>query len=502
MFDAIDSVTSFRQRGQWTAVLFPKRNSPKPIFHVSIGLSVVLGIGICILLNLAIIAGPLGFVMLRRYCMSSPIAITTVGLFFIAIVALVIKWINAALQHNQSQKVVYALEEISSSQTGTPETDSGEKKAVWFDTLWRTQSNAESDSWLGQRVTAVLQRQLKRKNTKHLDQDITELAERDADQQHASFDLIRVAIWAMPILGFLGTVVGISDTLSQMDAKALSRGSQEAMASLTTGLYAAFDTTAISLVLTMVAMFVQFAVNRTELALLTTIDRKVSEALQLCLTEQEKQTDTRNVESALQHVTQELMKSVQQIVQTQSELWQQTISAAHGHWQDLTATSAETVQTSLAAAIESALGKHAASLDQHTEQLSRVQSEGAMLIDSRWQQWQTTLSEQTRAAYHQQREMSEQTALLNMLIEKHETIRTMETPLQATLDRLTDIDRFHNAAVCLTEAVAVLGTQMERYGYLGRQPVRRRSAEPATTVPTDTTDSDTPVILPITRRVG
>lgn len=157
----------------------------------------------------------------------------------------------------------------------------------------------------------------------------------------------------------------------------------------------------------------------------------------------------------------------------------------------------------MAAAIEAALGKHDSSLNHHTEQLARVQTEGAVLIDSRWQQWQTTLSEQTRAVYHQQREMSAQTALLNMLIEKHDAIRDMEKPLQATLERLTDIDRFHNAAVCLTEAVAVLGTQMERYGYLGRQPVRRRSAEPVAEVSaSETAESEVPTILPLTRQAG
>ncbi|MCY2983801.1 MAG: MotA/TolQ/ExbB proton channel family protein [Planctomycetota bacterium] len=503
MFDTFDSKTSLRQRGQWTAVLFPKRNSPNPSFHVSIAPSVVVGTGICVAFYGAIFAGPLDYAMLRRYCLCHPVAIATAGLFFVAIVALSSKWFNASLQQRKVRQGGLALEEISASQAETPETDSGEKKAVWFDTLWRTQSTTVGDSWLGQRVTAVLQRQLKRKNTKHLDQDIAELAERDADQQHDSYGLIRIVTWAMPMLGFLGTVLGISDTLGQMDAKALSSGSQDAMNSLTAGLYVAFDTTAIGLVLTMVAMFVQFAVNRTELALLSAIDGKVSETLQLCLTEQEKQNDTRNVESALHHVTQELLKSVQQIVQTQSELWEQTISAAHCHWQNLTSTSAETIQSSMAAAIEAALGKHDSSLNHHTEQLARVQTEGAVLIDSRWQQWQTTLSEQTRAVYHQQREMSAQTALLNMLIEKHDAIRDMEKPLQATLERLTDIDRFHNAAVCLTEAVAVLGTQMERYGYLGRQPVRRRSAEPVAEVSaSETAESEVPTILPLTRQAG
>jgi biopolymer transport protein ExbB/TolQ len=503
MFDAIDSKTSLRQWGQWTAVLFPKRNSPNPSFHVSIGPSVVAGMGICIAFCGAIYAGPLGFEILRRFCLGHSVSIATLGLFFVALVALVSKWFNATREHRKSLQVVSALEEISSSQSETSETDSGEKKAVWFDTLWRTQNNAVNDNWLGMRVTEILQRQLKRKNTKHLEQDIAELAHRDAGLQLASYGLIRIAIWSLPLLGFLGTVIGISDSLRQMDAKSLSSGSQQAMSGLPSGLYVAFDSTAVGLVLTLVVLFIQFAVNRSELALLSTIDGKAAEALQGCLTEPEKLHDTRNVESALQHVTQELLKSLQQIVQTQSELWQQTISTAQGYWQNMTSTSAETLEAALAAAIESALGKHAESLNQHTEQLARVQSEGATLIDSRWQQWQSTLSEQTRAVYHQQREMSEQTALLSLLIEKHENIRSMEKPLQETLERLTDVDRFHNAAVCLTEAVAVLGTQMERYGYLGRQPVRRRSAEPVATSPFDeSTDSELPAILPLTRRAG
>ncbi len=457
--------------------------------------------GACVLFYGLIFAGPLNFALLRRYCLCHPVAIATAGLFFVAIVALGKKWLGCLSQQRFSRRSSLALEDISTTHADSQGLESGDQKSQFFETLWRSQSAAVYESWLGQRVTAILHRQLKRKNTKHLDQDVHELAERDADQQHDSYGLIRIVTWAMPMLGFLGTVLGISDTLGQMDAQALSSGSQDAMNSLTAGLYVAFDTTAIGLVLTMVAMFVQFGVNRAELALLSYIDGRVSETMQLCLTEQEKQHDTSHVESALQQITQELMKSVQQIVQTQSELWQQTISAAHSHWQNLTATSSEMVQRSMSGAIESALSKHNDSLSLHTEQLAKVQAEGAVLIDSRWHQWQTTLSEQARAVHQQQREMKEQTELLNLLIEKHDAVRSMEMPLQATLERLTDVDRFHDAAICLTEAVAVLGTQMERYGYLGRQPVRRRAAEPDSTA-TESNIDDVPSVLPLKRRAG
>ncbi len=484
-------------------MLFRKRNSPNPSFHTSIGPSVVAGTGICILFYGSIFAGPLDYAFIRRYCFCHPVAVATAELFFVAIVALATKWFYSVLQQKVSRQASLVLEDISLTQPDTPSGASGEQKALWFDTLWRTQSTAVCESWLGQRVSAILQRQIKRKNTKQLDQDVHELADRDADQQNDSYGLIRIVTWAMPMLGFLGTVLGISDTLRQMDAHALASGSQDAMNSLTAGLYVAFDTTAVGLVSTMVAMFVQFGVNRSELALLSTIDGKVAETMQLCLTEQEKQNDTSNVELALQHITQELLNSVQQIVQKQSELWQQTISAAHGHWQNLTSSSAETLQSCLAAAIDSALAKHHESLNGHTEHLARAQSDGVAIIDARWQQWQSTLSEQARAMHLHQRDMTVQTELLNLLVEKHEAVRSMEKPLQATLERLTDVDRFHDAAICLTEAVAVLGTQMERYGYLGRQPVRRRSAEPNANVPFEETgEKEMPATLPMKRRAG
>ncbi len=485
-------------------MLFRKDNSIKPSFYTPIAPAVVLGTGACILFYGLIFAGPLDFALLRRYCLCHPVAIATTGLFLVACVALAFKWVSARQQQRLNNQAASALDEIAINQSDLKESASGEKKSQWFNTLWQTQGNAVCECWLGQRVSAILQRQLKRKNTSHLDDDLHELADRDADRQHDSYGLIRIVTWAMPMLGFLGTVLGISDTLGQMDAQALASGSQDAMNSLTAGLYVAFDTTAIGLVLTMVAMFIQFGINRTELVVLNQIDARVSEAMHFCLTEQEKGNDTSNIEATLQHITTELLHSVQQIVEKQSELWQQTIGAAHGHWQNLTSTSAGTLQTALTHAIESAISKHDQSLSNHNEQIARIQAEGAVMIDSRWQQWQTTLSEQARSVHQQQRDMAQQTELLHELIEKHEAVRDMEPPLEAMLQRLTNVDRFHDAAICLTEAVAVLGTQMERHGYLGRQPVRQKSAMDDTAVLTDATATDDlgRETLPLKRRAG
>jgi hypothetical protein len=110
--------------------------------------------------------------------------------------------------------------------------------------------------------------------------------------------------------------------------------------------------------------------------------------------------------------------------------------------------------------------------------------------------------------------MNQQTELLSKLIEKHEAIREMEPPLQKVLDQLTEIDhttlerfsnveRFHEVAVCMTEAIAVLGTQLERHGFLGKQPVRRRSEIPSSAQSPDSDNLDSsenstePATIPI-----
>ena len=493
---------------------FRNRNSAQPSFHTSIVSSVLSGTIACSLFYGLIYAGPLDYAWTRRYFMSHPVSVATMELFLIAFFALGLKWYQVIAQRAICERGCDSLNEISFNQKDLAENATGVQKAQWFETLWITQGRVVCESWFGQRVTATLQRQLKRRNTKHLDDDLQELAERDADQQHDSYGLIRIVSWAMPMLGFLGTVLGISQTLGVMDAKELASGSQESLNKLTAGLYVAYDTTAVGLVLTMIAMFAQFFISRSEMSILRLIDAKVSEALRLCLTEQDNPTSSSEVESSLKLVANELINAVQSMVEKQAELWQQTIGNAHGHWQNLTSKSADTLQFALAGAIEGAMIKHATSVAAHAEQITRIQSDGAAQIDSRWQQWQTTLSEQTRAIHHQQLQMNQQTELLSKLIEKHEAIREMEPPLQTVLDQLSEIDhttlerftnveRFHEVAVCMTEAIAVLGTQLERHGFLGKQPVRRRSEVPSSVQSPDLDNLDSsenstePTTIPI-----
>jgi biopolymer transport protein ExbB/TolQ len=484
-------------------MLFRKNPSSTSLFHVSLGPAVVAGTGACVLLYGSMLVGPLHWPALRRYCSSHPMAMATIEVFMIAVALLINKLSTVIQQARAFRQASMALEEIGIAQSESSDSVPAQDKPQWLHTLWQTQSPTVGNSWLGHRINAILHRQNIRPSSIRLDQDLTELSQSDSAQQRQQSRWIRGLLWTVPILGLLGTLMCVSGTLVNSDSQAISSGSREAIQSLTSSLYVACNLTVVGIVLALAGLALYLVVNGLEQNLLAAVDQKAFESIHAFLSEPQpiQPTDAirqviLNSDKPMEISLEPLLASVQQLVQKQSVLWQETISAAHEHWQDLHSKSADTLQIALTHAIETAIAKQENTISAHSENIARIQAESIALIDSRWQQWQTTLSEQARAVHHQQRDMYLQTELLNKLIEKHDAIRDMESPLQATLERLTDIDRFHEAAICLTEAVAVLGTQMERYGYLGRQPLRRRAVEE------DDTSVDEPVTYKMQRRAG
>lgn len=456
-----------------------QRNRVELAFQVPLLQVALIGSLLCGLFYGAILSPVFPNPILIRYALCHWVAEASVWLFCLACVALGFKVWAAIKQSKTTSDGVDALRCIveASHELDASTRANAVGMSQWLDTLWRSQQSSVLRSWHGQRVTEFLSTQLKRRNTKQMDEDLRDLADRDSDAQHASHAMIRIICWAMPMLGFLGTVLGISDTLGHMDAQALASGSQEAMNSLTSGLYVAFDTTAVGLILTMIAMFIQFAVQRMEMRLLARIDASVADSMHECLSIPEAPWDTTGIEQSLRAVTASMLESVQQLVQKQSELWRDTISEAHHQWLQLSDGVTKTAKDSLLPALEDSLSEHREAMRDQTEHLVQLQAEGAQQIDSRLQQWQTTISEQARTTLRQQQEITKHTELLQKLLESSQLVGAMQGPIEATLNRLTDVDRFHDAAVCLTEAVAFLGSQMERHGYLGRQTARRRAAE-------------------------
>jgi hypothetical protein len=96
----------------------------------------------------------------------------------------------------------------------------------------------------------------------------------DANRSIGSYSLLKVFLWAIPILGFIGTVMGLSDAVGSlaMGNNADPEALKTAINSLTGGLGIAFDTTLLSLILSMLMSFPMAAVQKMEDETLTIID--------------------------------------------------------------------------------------------------------------------------------------------------------------------------------------------------------------------------------------
>jgi biopolymer transport protein ExbB/TolQ len=103
----------------------------------------------------------------------------------------------------------------------------------------------------------------------------------DANRITGSYALLKVFLWAIPILGFIGTVLGLSfamaafGTVDLTDMEAL----KGAVGSITTGLATAFNTTLLGLVLSIFLIFPMSTMQKDEEDLLNEIDAFCNERL-------------------------------------------------------------------------------------------------------------------------------------------------------------------------------------------------------------------------------
>ncbi len=73
----------------------------------------------------------------------------------------------------------------------------------------------------------------------------------------SEFSMVRVIIWSLPLLGFIGTVVGVSFAIAgfKMGSKG-AQGFMQSFSQVSSGLFTAFDTTFLGLVLVLILMFI------------------------------------------------------------------------------------------------------------------------------------------------------------------------------------------------------------------------------------------------------
>lgn len=147
------------------------------------------------------------------------------------------------------------------------------------------------DAFLARRIVRALRHFQARRRVVEVVEFLSVESRADESRIDASYGLIRVFIWAVPTLGFIGTVIGIGDAVSgfstTLESASSIAGMRESIESVTGGLGVAFDTTLLSLVMSILIMFPSSALQRLEESFLADVDDYCAEHLVRRLAEEQ-----------------------------------------------------------------------------------------------------------------------------------------------------------------------------------------------------------------------
>lgn len=323
------------------------------------------------------------------------------------------------------------------------------------------------NTYLGRRLCAVLEFVCQRRSAGDLDDHLRTLSDNDAMALEGSYSLTRFITWAIPILGFLGTVLGITTAIAGVSPEKL----QEDITSVTDGLAEAFDCTALALALTMITMFLSFLVERQEQGVLEAVDAHVEQHLAHRFTRTTSLAEP--VVQAVQQSSQAVLAAVEGLVRRQAEVWAQALESPERQ-------AADRLGLALTQAMEQTQHAHAgrlAALEQKTAETTGalVQQLAALAAAVR-----DTAREQQAGLVRVAEAVGAQAAVLGRLQENENNLIHLQAVLHQNLAALASVGNFEQAVHGLTAAAHLLTA---RAGGLAVAQASPAQAAPAVHLP-------------------
>ncbi len=204
-----------------------------------------------------------------------PIQFLTIYSFWLCMGMLVFKWTSL-----EKERKAFTLPFIKSFTSG----ESG-REIVGFDTILELHREIEENADIKQRDLILVQRinkaikQLRvTSNPAEVANLLKTVADTDAAIINSSYVLIKFMIWAIPVLGFIGTVLGMTVAIGSFDSVLKSigdvgfEGVRSSLGAVTAGLSVAFDTTFLALVLSALLNLLSNYIQKREEDLLSEVE--------------------------------------------------------------------------------------------------------------------------------------------------------------------------------------------------------------------------------------
>lgn len=376
--------------------------------------------------------------LVTRYCANHPVEYITTTMFFIGLAALLIRWLETVVQTSRLSEPI--LGPIPSG--GQPVGDCEELLAR-LDRL----PDARQRDYLVRRVRDALEYVRRWGSPENLDEQLRYLADQDAAQLHARYALVRVIIWAIPMLGFLGTVVGLTMAIANLDVKVL----EESSLKVVSGLAVAFDTTALALALSLLLMFAQFLTDRRESGLLEEVDEQAAAELEGRFEHVAPTPDGQLL--AVRRMAETVVEVAERLVHRQAELWQQSLDAAAGRWAEMGNSAGEQLQRALRGALAEGLRSHA-------ERLAAAEQQAADRALARWDNLQRSQAQQTEALRGLQSTMVQHADVLARAVEASGQVTRLQDALSRNLAALAGAKNFEQTVMSLAAAIHLLNARL------------------------------------------
>jgi biopolymer transport protein ExbB/TolQ len=371
-----------------------------------------------------------------RYLAGHWVEYVEVVMFGVGLAALAIKWLDLVRQRSVIGDAL-----LSAVPEGGQEPTEAARLAASLPSV------EERDGYLPRRLREALDLVVRTGSADGLQDHLKYLSDLDAARAAQSYGLVRFVIWAIPIMGFLGTVIGITVAIASLSPTQL-----ENISGVVAGLGTAFDTTATALALSMVLMFMQFVIDRYEQALLGEVDQAAWVALAGRFQSVEVVDDGTSL--AIARLGEAVGRSSTRLIEAQEQSWRALEQSAAETVEKAFAVAAARLQTTLSSSLDVTLAKW-------SDSLVKAQTELASTREDRWTNAAESMAAAMRSFEQHQKTLAGQAELLGKVVDATHNVAALERALDNNLSALTDSGRFEETLATLATAVQLLAARAQ-----------------------------------------
>ncbi len=285
--------------------------------------------------------------VIEKYLLNHWIEKVTAMLFCIAMMALVIRAISLVKEFVALEKV-----RLEPSRPGGATVDEAPRYLAQINKL----PALLRDSYIARRLSAAIDYVRRKDSAETLEKHLRHLEDVDLGRMSANYATPRLMMWAIPVLGFLGTVVGITLAIGKLRPDEL----ESSINLVTADLGLAFDTTTLSLTLSIVVGLAKFAVERVEAGLLEKVDYKAEH--EMIGRFQAYGTSSDPHVASVRRMAEQVVRSVERMATQQAQVLRDTIEEGHNHWAEVAQSTSKIIDEALATTLHDSLERHAQTL--------------------------------------------------------------------------------------------------------------------------------------------